>query len=215
MMSRRQQTTRILAVIGMAFLATIMTVSSTPTKALAVGSWNLDEDFDPNTGYADDGMNSPISTGDGKAEDEDNTDTEVTVEDGEESSESVSSNQEDEAKDKPLRIANIEETDEDNNEGSDENGNDNNDNYETNDDQGADESTYENTLSSTNPNENNVDEEDANDNSADSNDDRGSDVIEESETNDESENYCHLGEEGFPFCAGRGEERSDDEDDEE
>ena len=42
-----------LAVAGIALLATLMAISS-PTQALALGHWNLDEDFIPNSGTAED-----------------------------------------------------------------------------------------------------------------------------------------------------------------
>ena len=42
-----------LAVAGIALLATLMAISS-PTQALALGHWNLDEDFIPNSETAED-----------------------------------------------------------------------------------------------------------------------------------------------------------------
>src|ERR687897_284727 len=49
----RKQMTMPLAVAGIALLATLMVISS-PTQALALGHWNLDEDFIPNSGTAED-----------------------------------------------------------------------------------------------------------------------------------------------------------------
>lgn len=49
----RKQMIMPLAVVGIALLATLMAISS-PTQALALGHWNLDEDFIPNSGIAED-----------------------------------------------------------------------------------------------------------------------------------------------------------------
>jgi hypothetical protein len=69
-MINRKQTTMYLAIVGMALLVTVMTVSS-PTPALALGHWNLDENFDPNSGFAEDGMDSSGTTDNTNEEDSD------------------------------------------------------------------------------------------------------------------------------------------------
>ena len=48
-----------IAIVGMALLATVMTMSS-PTQALALGHWNLDEDITPNSGLAEDSMDTLV-----------------------------------------------------------------------------------------------------------------------------------------------------------
>ena len=83
-MINRKQTTMYLAIVGMALLATVMTVSS-PTPALALGHWNLDENFDPNSGFAEDGMDSSGTTD--NTNEEDSTTAATTDEDEEEGSE--------------------------------------------------------------------------------------------------------------------------------
>jgi|SRR5215216_5610018 hypothetical protein len=91
-MINRKQTTMYLAIVGMALLATVMTVSS-PTPALALGHWNLDENFDPNSGFAEDGMDSSGTTDNTNEEDSDedsSTTAATTDEDGEEGSEDSS-----------------------------------------------------------------------------------------------------------------------------
>ena len=55
MMNRKE--TISLAIVGMALLATVMTMSS-PTQALALGHWNLDEDSTPSSGLSEEGMDS-------------------------------------------------------------------------------------------------------------------------------------------------------------
>ena len=87
-MMNRKQTTTSLAIVGMALLATVMTISS-PTSALALGHWNLDENFDPNTGFAEDGMDSSGTTDNTNEEDsdEDSTTAAATDEDEEGGSE--------------------------------------------------------------------------------------------------------------------------------
>jgi hypothetical protein len=62
-MTTRKQTIASLAVVGMALYATVMTtMMSLPTPALALGHWNLDEDFAPSSGFAEDGTDSPGTT---------------------------------------------------------------------------------------------------------------------------------------------------------
>jgi hypothetical protein len=56
-MTNRKQTIASLAIVGMALYATVMTtMMSLPTQALALGHWNLDEDF------AEDGTDSSGNT---------------------------------------------------------------------------------------------------------------------------------------------------------
>jgi len=51
-MINKKETKMPLAIVGMALLATVIT-TSTPIPALAMGHWNSDEDYVPNTGFAD------------------------------------------------------------------------------------------------------------------------------------------------------------------
>lgn len=62
-----------LAVAGIALLATLMAISS-PTQALALGHWNLDEDFIPNSGIAED-----VADGSGTDEHTDGEEEESTT----------------------------------------------------------------------------------------------------------------------------------------
>ena len=80
MMNRKE--TISLAIVGMALLATVMTMSS-PTQALALGHWNLDEDSTPSSGLSEDGMDSSGTTDNTNEEDEDST-TATTTDDDEE-----------------------------------------------------------------------------------------------------------------------------------
>ena len=62
-MTNRKQTIASLAIVGMALYATVMTtMMSLPTQALALGHWNLDEDFAPSSGFAEDGTDSSGTT---------------------------------------------------------------------------------------------------------------------------------------------------------
>ena len=74
-----------IAIVGMALLATVMTMSS-PTQALALGHWNLDEDITPNNGLAEDSTDSSVLTDNtnGEEEDSDEDSTTATADDGEE-----------------------------------------------------------------------------------------------------------------------------------
>ena len=74
-----------IAIVGMALLATVMTMSS-PTQALALGHWNLDEDITPNSRLAEDSMDSSGTTDNtnGEKEDSDEDSTTATADDGEE-----------------------------------------------------------------------------------------------------------------------------------
>jgi hypothetical protein len=85
MMNRKE--TIYLAMVGMALLATVMTMSS-PTQALALGHWNLDEDSTPNSGLAEDGMDSSGTTDNtnGEENDSDEGSASATADDGEEES---------------------------------------------------------------------------------------------------------------------------------
>ena len=77
-----------LAMVGMALLATVMTMPS-PTQALALGHWNLDEDSTPNSGLTEDGMDSSGTTdnNNGEENDSDEGSASAIADDGEESSE--------------------------------------------------------------------------------------------------------------------------------
>jgi len=82
MINRKQTKTMSLAIVGMALLATVISISS-PTQALALGHWNLDEDFAPSSGLSEDGMDKSGTTDNTKEEDEDST-TATTADDDEE-----------------------------------------------------------------------------------------------------------------------------------
>lgn len=73
--------------VGMALLATVMTMPS-PTQALALGHWNLDEDSTPNSGLAEDGMDSSGTTDNtnGEENDSDEGSASAIADDGEEES---------------------------------------------------------------------------------------------------------------------------------
>jgi hypothetical protein len=85
MMNRKE--TISLAMVGMALLATVMTIPS-PTQALALGHWNLDEEYTPNNGLAEDGMDSSGTTDNtnGEENDSDEGSASATEDDGEEES---------------------------------------------------------------------------------------------------------------------------------
>jgi hypothetical protein len=62
-MMNRKQTIASLAIVGMALYATVTTtMMSSPTQALALGHWNLDEDFAPSSGFAEDDTDSSGTT---------------------------------------------------------------------------------------------------------------------------------------------------------
>jgi hypothetical protein len=79
--NRKQTKTMSLVIVGMALLATVISISS-PTQALALGHWNLDEDFDPSSGLSEDGMDSSGTTDNINEEDEDSA-TATTTDDDE------------------------------------------------------------------------------------------------------------------------------------
>ena len=85
MINRKQTKTMSLAIVGMALLATVISISS-PTQALALGHWNLDEDFAPSSGLSEDGMDKSGTTDNTKEEDEDRTTAATTDDDEEEGS---------------------------------------------------------------------------------------------------------------------------------
>jgi hypothetical protein len=94
MINRKQTKTMSLAIVGMALLATVISISS-PTQALALGHWNLDEDFVPSSGLSEDGMDSSGTTDNSNEEDEDSATATTTDDDegegsGESSSDSTS-----------------------------------------------------------------------------------------------------------------------------
>jgi hypothetical protein len=82
----RKQITMPLAVAGIALLATLMAISS-PTQALALGHWNLDEDFIPNSGIADDVEDGSGTDEHTDGEEEESTTAAATEEDYDEASE--------------------------------------------------------------------------------------------------------------------------------
>jgi hypothetical protein len=95
----KKETAASLAIVGMALLATITMIS--PTQALALGHWNLNEDFPPNSDVVEDGEDSSGTSdnteeGSGHEEEEDGTTSATADEDEEEekSSEENSSDKE-------------------------------------------------------------------------------------------------------------------------
>jgi hypothetical protein len=89
MMNRKQRKTMSLAIVGMAVLAAVMSMPS-PTQALALGHWNLDEDFTLSSGLSEDGMDKSGTTDNTKQEDEDSTIATTTDDDEEDRSEDSS-----------------------------------------------------------------------------------------------------------------------------
>lgn len=87
-MTNRKQTIASLAIVGMALFATVMTtMMSLPTQALALGHWNLDEDFAPNIGFAEDSVDSSGTTDSTNDNGEDSTTAAAMDEDEEGGSE--------------------------------------------------------------------------------------------------------------------------------
>jgi hypothetical protein len=81
-MTSRKQTIASLAIVGMALFATVMTtMMSLPIQALALGHWNLDEDFAPSNGFAEDGADSSGTTDKTNDNGEDSTTPAATDED--------------------------------------------------------------------------------------------------------------------------------------
>ncbi len=68
----KKETTASLAIVGLALLATITMIS--PTQALALGHWNVDEDFIPKSDFADDDIDSS-GTSDNTDEEEEGGDS--------------------------------------------------------------------------------------------------------------------------------------------
>jgi hypothetical protein len=86
-MNRKE--TMLMTIVGMAVLTTVTTMSSS-TQALALGHWNTDEDYTPNSGLAEDSMDSSGTSdnpnGDDEGNEEDsNEDTSIkSTDDGDE-----------------------------------------------------------------------------------------------------------------------------------
>jgi hypothetical protein len=76
-----------LAMVGMSLLATVMTMPS-PTQALALGHWKLNEGSTPNSALAEDGMDSSGTTDNtnGEEENSDEDSASATADDDEEKS---------------------------------------------------------------------------------------------------------------------------------
>ena len=93
-MNRKE--TMLMTIVGMAILTTVTTMSSS-TQALALGHWNIDEDYIPNNGFAEDSMDSSRTSDSSNGDDEDNEEdsTAATDEDDEEDSNDDSSGKED------------------------------------------------------------------------------------------------------------------------
>ena len=68
-----------LAIVGMGLLAAVMTMSSPTQVALALGHWNLDEDYTPNSGFAEDGKDSSGTTDNAKGEEEHSDEDSITA----------------------------------------------------------------------------------------------------------------------------------------
>jgi hypothetical protein len=82
-MMNRKQMTLPLAIAGIGLLATVLAMTS-PTQALALGHWNLDEDFIPGAGIAEDSAGTADNS---DGEDEEDT-TAATNDEDEESEDS-------------------------------------------------------------------------------------------------------------------------------
>jgi hypothetical protein len=99
MMNKRE--TMLMTIVGMAVLTTITTMSS-PTQALALGHWNVEEDHIPSSGFAEDGMDSSGTSDNTNGEEEEDNgedgttaateDDEAATEDGDEGEGSEESN---------------------------------------------------------------------------------------------------------------------------
>ena len=85
-MNRKE--TMLMTIVGMAVLTTVTTMSSS-TQALALGHWNIDEDYIPNSGFAVDGMDGSGTSDKSNGDDEDNDgdSTTATTTDDEQGSE--------------------------------------------------------------------------------------------------------------------------------
>ena len=70
----KKETTASLAIVGLALLATITMIS--PTQALALGHWNVDEDSIPMSDIADDDIDSSSTSDNTEEEEEDSSDEE-------------------------------------------------------------------------------------------------------------------------------------------
>jgi hypothetical protein len=70
----KKETTASLAIVGLALLATITMIS--PTQALALGHWNIDEDSIPKSDFADDDIDSSSTSDNTDEEEEDSSDEE-------------------------------------------------------------------------------------------------------------------------------------------
>ena len=68
-MNRKE--TMLMTIVGMAVLTTVTTMSSS-TQALALGHWNTDDDYTPNSGLAEDSMGSSGTSDNPNGNDEDN-----------------------------------------------------------------------------------------------------------------------------------------------
>jgi hypothetical protein len=82
----REQMTMPLAIVGIALLATLMAISS-PTQALALGHWNLDEDFIRHSGVAGDVADESGTDEHNDGEKEESTTAATTDEEDDEASE--------------------------------------------------------------------------------------------------------------------------------
>jgi hypothetical protein len=93
----KKETAASLAIVGMALLATITMIS--PTQALALGHWNLNEDFPPNSDIAENGAGSSGTSDntdeDSGHEEEGDSTTSATANEDEEEEESSEENSDD------------------------------------------------------------------------------------------------------------------------
>src|SRR5215204_491152 len=76
MMNRKE--TMLMTIVGMAVWTTVTTMSSS-TQALALGHWNIDEDYIPNSGFAEDSMDSSGTSDKSNGDDEDNDEDSTTA----------------------------------------------------------------------------------------------------------------------------------------
>src|SRR5215212_5129443 len=75
-MNRKE--TMLMTIVGMAVLTTVTTMSSS-TQALALGHWNTDDDYTPNSGLAEDSMGSSGTSDNPNGNDEGNEEDSKTA----------------------------------------------------------------------------------------------------------------------------------------
>jgi hypothetical protein len=106
-MTNRKQATTYLAIVGMALLVTVMTMSS-PAQVLALGHWNLDEDYISDSGFTKDGRDSSDATANTNEEEADNSNEDsidAATKDEDEEEDSKDSNDESNAEEDSSNVA--------------------------------------------------------------------------------------------------------------